>query len=141
LLELGTGFYFGGRQKRITIGDEDFYIDLVFWHRQLKCQVFIDLKLGAITPADVAQMRLYLNWAKRYDTPEGETDPIGLILCGSKNEQVIELLLADSASTTDQRIKIAQYLLLDSEQALREQLAQMSEAWDRAKAQVTQDDE
>lgn len=126
MLELGTGFYFGGRQKRLTIGGEDFYVDLVFWHRHLKCQVFLDLKIGAIAPADVAQMRLYLNWAKRYDTPEGENDPIGLILCGSKNEQVIELLLADSASTTDQRIKVAQYLLLDSEESLKQRLAQLS---------------
>jgi predicted nuclease of restriction endonuclease-like (RecB) superfamily len=132
LVELGTGFYFGGRQRRITIGDEDFYIDLVFWHRHLKSQVFIDLKIGAITPADIAQMRLYLNWAKRHDMQDGENDPIGLILCGSKNEQVVELLLADSASTTDQRIKVAQYLLLDSQDALKERLAHLARLSDEA---------
>ena len=132
LLELGTGFYFGGRQRRITIGDEDFYIDLVFWHRHLKSQVFIDLKIGAIAPADLAQMRLYLNWAKRHDMQEGENDPIGLILCGSKNEQVVELLLADSESTTDQRITVAQYLLLDSQDALKERLAQLARLSDEA---------
>ncbi len=132
LLELGAGFYFGGRQRRITIGDEDFYIDLVFWHRHLKSQVFIDLKIGAIAPADIAQMRLYLNWAKRHDMQDGENDPIGLILCGSKNEQVVELLLADSASTTDQRIKVAQYLLLDSQEALKERLAQLARLSDEA---------
>jgi len=132
LLELGAGFYFGGRQRRITIGDEDFYIDLVFWHRSLKCQVYIDLKIGAIAPADIAQMRLYLNWAKRHDMQEGENDPIGLILCGSKNEQVVELLLADSDSTTDQRIKVAQYLLLDSQEALKERLAQLARLSDEA---------
>ncbi len=132
LLELGTGFYFGGRQRRITIGDEDFYIDLVFWHRHLKSQVFIDLKIGAIAPADIAQMRLYLNWAKRHDMQDGENDPIGLILCGSKNEQVVELLLADSASTTDQRIKVAQYLLLDSQEALKERLAHLARLSDEA---------
>ena len=132
MLELGTGFYFGGRQRRITIGDEDFYIDLIFWHRYLNCQVFIDLKMGAIVPADLAQMRLYLNWAKRHDTREGENDPIGLILCGSKNEQVVELLLADGDSTTDQRIKVAQYLLLDSQDALKERLAQLARLSDEA---------
>ncbi len=132
LLELGAGFYFGGRQRRITIGDEDFYIDLIFWHRYLNCQVFIDLKMGAIAPADLAQMRLYLNWAKRHDTRGGENDPIGLILCGSKNEQVVELLLADSDSTTDQRIKVAQYLLLDSQDALKERLAQLARISDEA---------
>lgn len=77
-------------------------------------------------------MRLYLSWAKRYDTPEGENEPIGLILCGSKNEQVIELLLADNASTTEQRIKVSQYLLLDSEPALKERLAQLSVMWEQA---------
>ncbi len=127
LVELGAGFYFGGRQRRITIGGEDFYIDLVFWHRYLNCHVYIDLKIGAISPADVAQMRLYLNWAKRYDTREGEDEPIGLILCGSKNEQVIELLLADGEGTTDRRIKVAQYLLLDSQEALRKRLAELAE--------------
>jgi predicted nuclease of restriction endonuclease-like (RecB) superfamily len=126
LLELGTGFYFGGRQRRITIGGEDFYIDLVFWHRPLKCQIFVDLKIGALAPADFAQMRLYLNWARRHDMHEGENDPIGLILCGSKNEQVIELLLADSDSTTDQRIKVAQYLLLDSEESIKQRLAELA---------------
>jgi len=134
LVELGAGFYFGGRQRRITIGGEDFYVDLVFWHRYLNCHVYIDLKVGAIAPADIAQMRLYLNWAKRHDTRAGEDDPIGLILCGSKNEQVIELLLADSDSTTDRRIRVAQYLLLDGEDALRKRLAEIAASYDEARS-------
>jgi predicted nuclease of restriction endonuclease-like (RecB) superfamily len=133
LLELGTGFYFGGRQKRITIGDEDFYIDLVFWHRTLKCQVVIDLKIGALSPADIAQMQLYLRWVRKYDLMEGENEPIGLILCGSRNEQVIELLLADSDRPNEERIKIAHYLLLNSEEAIKQRLAEISAAYDDAR--------
>jgi predicted nuclease of restriction endonuclease-like (RecB) superfamily len=133
LLELGTGFYFGGRQKRITIGDEDFYIDLVFWHRTLKCQVVIDLKIGALSPADIAQMQLYLRWVRKYDLAEGENEPIGLILCGSRNEQVVELLLADSDRPNEERIKIAHYLLLNSEEAIKQRLAEISAAYDDAR--------
>ncbi len=136
LLELGTGFYFGGRQRRITIDGEDFYIDLVFFHRDLKCQVFIDLKMGRLTHADVSQMKLYINWARRYDKREGENDPIGLILCGSKSSQVIELLLSDPADSVDERIKVAQYLLLDAQDELRKHLARMSEAYDEARGLV-----
>lgn len=132
LLELGTGFYFGGRQKRITIGDEDFYIDLVFWHRTLKCQVLIDLKIGALTHADISQMQLYLRWVRKYDLQEGENEPIGLILCGSRNEQVVELLLADSDRPIEDRIKVAHYLLLNSEDAIKQRLAEISAAYDDA---------
>ena len=133
LLELGTGFYFGGRQKRITIGDEDFYIDLVFWHRTLKCQVLIDLKIGALSHADISQMQLYLRWVRQYDLAEGENEPIGLILCGSRNEQVVELLLADSDRPTADRIKIAHYLLLNSEEAIKQRLAEISAAYDEVR--------
>lgn len=133
LLELGTGFYFGGRQKRITIGDEDFYIDLVFWHRSLKCQVLIDLKIGALSHADISQMQLYLRWVRKYDLQEGENEPLGLILCGSRNEQVVELLLADTDRPTEERIKIAHYLLLNSEDAIKQRLAEMSAAYDAAR--------
>jgi predicted nuclease of restriction endonuclease-like (RecB) superfamily len=130
LIELGTGFYFGGRQRRITIGEEDFYIDLVFLHRALRCQVFIDLKIGALTHADISQMQLYLAWARQYDMQEGENDPIGLILCGSRNEQVVELLLADSNRPREERIKVAQYLLLNNEAALKQRLAEISAAYE-----------
>lgn len=132
LLELGSGFSFTARQQRLTIGDEDFYVDLVFFHRDLRCPVYVDLKMGRLTTADVAQMKLYLNWARRYDKREWENDPIGLILCGSKNNQVIELLLSDPADSVDERIKVAQYLLLDTQEALKKHLAQMSEVWDQA---------
>jgi len=131
LLELGTDFAFLGRQKRIVVGDEDFYIDLVFYHRSLRAVVLVDLKIGALTHADISQMKLYLNWTRRYDKKDGENDPIGLVLCSSKNEGVIELLLSDPADSVDERIKVAQYLLLDSQDALRQRLAQLSTAYDK----------
>ncbi len=134
LLELGSDFAFMARQKRITIGGQDYYIDLLFYHRGLRCPVIIDLKLGAMTPADIAQMKLYLNWTRKYDMREGESEPIGLILCGSKDEQVIELLLGDAETTVDERIKVAQYLLHDAQGALKRRLAQMSEAYNAARA-------
>ena len=74
LLDLGTGFAFLGRQRRMTIDDKDYYVDLVFSHRGLRCLVFVDLKIGAFEPADAAQMQLYLAWTKRYDPQEGEGD-------------------------------------------------------------------
>ena len=132
LVELGTGFYFGGRQRRIAIDDEDYYVDLVFWHRELRCQVFIDLKIGALSHADIGQMQLYLAWARNHDMREGENDPIGLILCGSKKDQVVELLLADATRPADDRIKVAQYLLLDSEGAIKTRLAEISAAYEEA---------
>ncbi len=133
LLELGSDFAFMGRQKRITIGGRDYYIDLLFYHRGLRCPVIVDLKLGDFTPADAAQMKLYLNWMRKHDRRAGENEPIGLILCGSKDQQVIELLLSDPATTIDERIKVAQYLLLNSEQALKERLAHISAAYDQAR--------
>jgi predicted nuclease of restriction endonuclease-like (RecB) superfamily len=133
LLELGTGFAFMGRQKRLTLDGVDYYVDLVFFHRKLRAQVFVDLKMGKLAPADVSQMKLYINWARKYDKEEWENDPIGLILCGSQSSQVIELLLSDSTDSTDQRIKVAQYLLLDAQETLKEHLAQMSVAWEEAR--------
>lgn len=133
LLALGTDFCFVGRQYRISIGGDDFYVDLVFYHRGLRAPVLVDLKVGRFEPADAAQMRLYLNWFGENDKRAGENDPIGLILCGSKNEQVVRLLLANPDTSADERIRVAQYLLLDSEDALRTRLAELSAAYDEAK--------
>lgn len=132
LLALGAGFCFVGRQRRMTIGGEDYYVDLVFYHRTLKALVLIDLKIRTLSHADISQMKLYLNWTRRYDRQEGENEPIGLILCGAKNEQVIELLLADPADRIDERLKVAQYLLLDQQEALKARLAQIRAAYDQA---------
>jgi predicted nuclease of restriction endonuclease-like (RecB) superfamily len=137
LLELGSDFCFMGRQRRLTIGGEDYYVDLVFYHRGLRCLVLVDLKIGPFSPADAAQMKLYLNWARLYDRREGEADPIGLILCGSKNEQVVELLLSDPANSIDDRIRVSQYLLLNSEEAIKERLALISEAYEQGSGRLS----
>ena len=92
LLELGVGFAFLERQKRITVDGEDFYLDLLFYHRHLRRLVAIDLKLGEFKPGDKGQMELYLRWLNRYERQPGEETPIGLILCAGKREETIELL-------------------------------------------------
>lgn len=93
LLELGGDFAFVGRQKRLRVGDEWFRVDLVFFHRRLKCLVLIDLKLNQFSYADVGQMNLYCNYAKRHWTHEDENPPVGLILCAGKNKTVAEYAL------------------------------------------------
>jgi predicted nuclease of restriction endonuclease-like (RecB) superfamily len=88
LLELGGDFCFIGRQKRLRIGDEWYRVDLVFFHRRLRCLVIIDLKIGKFTHADGGQMHLYLNYALEHWVREGENPPVGLILCAQKDEAV-----------------------------------------------------
>lgn len=85
LLELGSNFTFVARQRRLRIGDEWYRIDLLFFHRKLRCLVIIDLKLGRFTHADSGQMHLYLNYAREHWMNEGENPPVGLILCARKN--------------------------------------------------------
>lgn len=129
LLELGNGFCFMGRQERLTIGGEDYYVDLIFYHRYLRCLVLIDLKIGGFEPADAAQMQLYLEWTKRHNKAAGEEDPIGLILCGSRDEQVVELLL----SSQNHRMKVSQYLAIKDVEAIKAYLAKMSKVVDQLK--------
>ena len=93
LLELGGDFCFIGRQKRLRIGDEWYRVDLVFFHRRLRCLVIIDLKIGKFTHADAGQMHLYLNYARENWTHEGENPPVGLILCAQKDEAVARYAL------------------------------------------------
>ena len=90
LLELGNGFTFVARQKRIRIGTEWYRIDLVLYHRVLRCLVLIDLKRGKFTHADAGQMNLYLNYAQEHLTFTGESDPIGIILCSDKDDAVVK---------------------------------------------------
>ena len=92
ILELGVGFAFVERQKRITVDGEDFYFDLLFYHRHLRRLVVIDLKLEEFKPGDMGQMEFYLRWLDRYERKEGEEKPIGLILCAGKKSERIELL-------------------------------------------------
>ena len=92
ILELGVGFCFVERQKRMQIDHEDHYLDLLFYHRHLRRLVAIDLKLDEFKPGDKGQMELYLKWLDRYERKEGEEKPIGLILCAGKLQETIELL-------------------------------------------------
>jgi len=95
LLEMGAGFTFVARQKRIRVGDSWYRIDLLLYHRALRCVVVIDLKTGAFTHADAGQMNLYLNYAKRHLTLPDEADPVGIILCSKKDDAVVEYATGD----------------------------------------------
>ncbi|WP_019866543.1 PDDEXK nuclease domain-containing protein [Methylovulum miyakonense] len=105
LLELGAGFSFVARQKRLQIDNDDFYIDLLFYNRRLKRLVAIDLKLGDFKAADKGQMELYLRWLAKYEQEPGEASPLGIILCSGKKQEQIELLELDQTS-----IHVAEYL-------------------------------
>jgi len=105
LLELGSGFAFVERQKRIPVDATDYHLDLLFYHRKLKRLVAIDLKLGKFRAKHKAQMELYLRWLQKNEMQEGEQKPIGLLLCSEGNTEHIELLMLD-----EKDIKVAQYL-------------------------------
>ncbi len=92
ILELGKGFTFVERQKRMILDGNDYYLDLLFYHRKLKRLVAIELKLGEFKPAHKGQMELYLKWLDKYEKQEGEEKPIGLILCAGKNNELVEML-------------------------------------------------
>jgi predicted nuclease of restriction endonuclease-like (RecB) superfamily len=92
LLELGTDFTFVARQKRMSIGGEDFYLDLLFYHRGLRRLIAIELKIGRFSVSYLGQMELYLKWLNKHERREAEEAPLGLILCSEKNAEQIELL-------------------------------------------------
>ncbi len=92
ILEIGKGFAFVERQKRMIIDDEDFHLDLLFFHRTLRRLVAVELKLGKFQAKYKGQMELYLKWLNRYERQEGENEPIGLILCAEGSREQIELL-------------------------------------------------
>ncbi|RZB35178.1 MAG: hypothetical protein SRB1_00946 [Desulfobacteraceae bacterium Eth-SRB1] len=118
IIELGSDFAFMSRQKRIIIDNRDYYIDLLFYHRRLKCLVAIDLKIGEFEAAYKGQMELYLRYLEKYEQVEGENTPIGLILCAGKNEEHIELLRLDKSN-----IRVADYLtILPPKKLLQEKL-------------------
>jgi len=116
LLEMGKGFSFVARQKRITITNRHYCIDLVFYNRILKCFVLIDLKTGELDHSDIGQMNFYLNYFKENEKAEGENDPIGLILCAKKDEIFAKYVLGGLSN----KIFASKYkLALPSEQELR----------------------
>ena len=121
ILELGKGFAFMERQKRMIIDGDDFYLDLLFYNRKLKRLVAIELKLGKFKAAHKGQMELYLKWLSKYEKAEGENEPIGLILCAESNKVQIELLEIQKDG-----IMVAEYWTeMPSKQALQQKLHQL----------------
>lgn len=118
LVELGNGFAFLGRQVRIQIDSDDFYIDLLFYHRTLKRLIAIDLKLGDFKAEFKGQMELYLRWLAKHEQQPGENSPLGIILCSGKKEEQIQLLELDQSG-----IHVAEYLTaLPSRELLQQKL-------------------
>jgi len=118
LLELGAGFSFVARQKRIQLDGEDFYIDLLFYNRKLKRLVAVDLKQGSFRPEFKGQMELYLRWLAKNEREADEGPPLGIILCAGANTKQIELLELDAAG-----IHVAEYLtVLPPEEVLQRKL-------------------
>ncbi|MBW1705704.1 MAG: DUF1016 family protein [Deltaproteobacteria bacterium] len=119
LSELGSDFCFMARQYPMRIDDVDYFLDLLFYHRGLKCLVAIELKLGTFTAADKGQMDLYLAWLKEKEWRKGEKEPVGLILCSSKKRQHVEMLIRHGPH----KIQVSEYITrLPSKEILEERL-------------------
>lgn len=132
LLELGAGFCFEARQKRITAGNEHDYLDLVFYHRLLRCHLLIDLKIRAFQHGDVGQMNFYLNYWKSEVTPEGDNPPVGLLLCSDKDAAKVEYATAG----LDQRLFVSRYLVaLPKPEELQEMIERDRAAWEERHVQ------
>jgi len=116
LLELGHGFCFEARQKRILIGDTQFYIDLVFYHRVLKCHVLIELKVAEFNHENIGQLNTYVSWYRANEMREGDNPPIGILLCTGKDSTLVEYALAGM----DNNLFVSKYLLeLPSKEEMR----------------------
>jgi len=98
LLELGKGYLFEARQKRFTYDEENFYVDLVFYNRLLRCYVLIDLKVDKLMHQDIGQMQMYVNYYDRYEKLEDENPTIGILLCKEKNDALVEITLPKDAN-------------------------------------------
>ena len=118
LLELGDDFCFMGRQKRLRVGSQWYRVDLLFYHRGLRCLVVIDLKIGSLTRADAGQMHFYLNYARQHWVREGENPPVGLILCSEKDEALAQYALeglSNNVMAAEYRITLPDEKLLAAE--------------------------
>lgn len=125
LLELGKGFTFVGRQYKISLRNKHFFIDLVFYHRILKCFVLIDLKTKAVRHNDIGQMNLYLNYFKTEENVEGDSEPIGIILTAAKDEVLVEYATGGISN----KIFVSKYqLYLPDKKILQKQLKAMMES-------------
>jgi len=119
LLEMGRGFSFVARQKRISFDGRDFYIDLVFYHYILKCFVLIDLKMDDLTHQDLGQMQMYVNYYTREMMNNGDNPPIGIVLCADKSEAIVRYTLAED----NKQIFASKYMLyLPTEQELKDEI-------------------
>ncbi|MBW8325023.1 MAG: PDDEXK nuclease domain-containing protein [Prolixibacteraceae bacterium] len=124
IMELGKGFAFIGRQYRMSLGGKHFYLDLLFYHRILKCFVLVDLKRGEIDHLDIGQMNLYLNYFKKEEATEGDNEPIGIILGAHKNHILVEYA-TDSISN---KVLLSKYqLYLPNKEQLQKQLSKLIE--------------
>lgn len=127
LLELGKGFCFVARQKRLTLEGDHYFVDLVFYNRLLRAFVLVDLKLGKLTHQDLGQMQMYVNYYDRYQRAEHEAKTIGIVLCSEKNDAMAKITLPED----NEQILAARYqMCLPSEDELREELER-----DRAEAE------
>jgi len=137
IIELGNGFSFVARQKRMIIDGQDFYLDLLFYHRRLHRLIAIDLKLGSFKAQYKGQMELYLRWLEKNEMEPGEETPLGLLLCTEGNDEQIELLQLDKAG-----IKVAQYLTeLPPRHVLMQQIQKSIEAAKARFANIVDKDE
>jgi predicted nuclease of restriction endonuclease-like (RecB) superfamily len=129
LLELGKGFCFVGRQKRVTLEGDHFYVDLVFYNRLLRCFVLVDLKLGKLSHQDLGQMQMYVNHFDRFQRAKHEARTIGIVLCSEKNDAMVKITLPEN----NEQILAARYqMYLPTEEELRDELAREREAAERA---------
>ena len=119
LLELGKGFLFEARQKRFSFDDQQFFVDLVFYNRLLRCYVLIDLKLGKLSHENLGQMQMYVNYFDRRVKADDELPTIGILLCDDKSDAVVELTLPEDSNIYASRYQ----LYLPSKQELASQIA------------------
>ena len=128
LLEMGKGFCFVARQKRITLEGDHFYIDLVFYNRLLRCFVLLDLKLGKLTHEDLGQMQMYVNYFDRLQRAPHERKTIGIVLCSDKNDAMVKISLPEH----NEQIVASRYqMYLPTEEELRAELAREREDAER----------
>ena len=124
ILEMGKGYLFEARQKRFTFGEDNYYCDLVFYNRLLRCYVLIDLKTEKLTHQDLGQMQMYVNYYDRYEKTESENPTIGILLCKEKNDALVEITLPNDANifATEYKLYLPDKKLL--QQKLKEWLAE-----------------
>ncbi len=127
MLELGHGFCFEARHKRILIGEDRYFIDLVFYHRVLKCHVLVELKVAAFSHENIGQLNTYVTWYRRHMMTDGDNPPVGILLCTQKNQALVDCDLAG----IDNALFVSKYQLelpskAQMQRFLEEQLASRS---------------